>query len=116
MRLSTTAALTTLVAMVAAAPLPSPSAEDNLVEAHEEGLLLLVPTLPADSTPEKNGKDLKREVDASVLAVVHPATPVTLYHVTIPPSLHICIPLYPFHSLHALHSVPPSVPSSLLPM
>lgn len=66
MRLSTTAALTTLVAMVAAAPLPEPPTEDNLVEAHEEGLLLLVPTLPADGSVGKNGKDLKRDVRACV--------------------------------------------------
>lgn len=71
MRLSTTAALTTLVAMVAAAPLPEPPTEDNLVEAHEEGLLLLVPTLPADGSVGKNGKDLKRDVRACVCFVVH---------------------------------------------
>lgn len=74
MRLSTTAALTTLVAIVAAAPVPSPADEENLVEAHEEGLLLLVPTLPADNTGEKNGADLKREVDDSVLPIAHPVT------------------------------------------
>lgn len=44
-------------------PVPVPSSEENLVEVHEEGLLVLVPSLPADEAEEgKNGQDLKREV------------------------------------------------------
>ncbi|KAK8388280.1 hypothetical protein O3P69_020341 [Scylla paramamosain] len=57
--------------MVTAAPLPAsssqPSPEENLIEAHEEGLLLLVPTLPADE--DKNGKDLKREVEYELISI-----------------------------------------------
>ncbi|XP_050716960.1 uncharacterized protein LOC126998849 isoform X3 [Eriocheir sinensis] len=69
MRLSTTAALTTLVALVAAAPLPKEHAEDNLVEAHEEGLLLLVPTLPADGSGDKQGNDIKKEVEYELISI-----------------------------------------------
>lgn len=44
-------------------PVPVPSSEENLVEVHEEGLLVLVPSLPADDAEEgKNGQNLKREV------------------------------------------------------
>ncbi|XP_063858815.1 uncharacterized protein LOC135099973 isoform X1 [Scylla paramamosain] len=71
MKPSTIAVLTTLLAMVTAAPLPAsssqPSPEENLIEAHEEGLLLLVPTLPADE--DKNGKDLKREVEYELISI-----------------------------------------------
>lgn len=122
MRLSTTAALTTLVAMVAAAPLPEPPAEDNLVEAHEEGLLLLVPTLPAEGSGDKQGKDMKREVRTCVCSVVHPVSPVPsifLHFITFYFLVHSILSLFPntlftyplssfysFYSLHPLRSIP----------
>lgn len=143
MRLSTTAALTTLVALVAAAPLPKEHAEDNLVEAHEEGLLLLVPTLPADGSGDKQGNDIKKEVRACVCFVVLPVNPVPsifLPFITFHFFVHSILSLYPntlftyplpffysFYSLHPLRSIPfnyitfylcvphiyPSIPSPL---
>ncbi|KAK4325287.1 hypothetical protein Pmani_004147 [Petrolisthes manimaculis] len=52
-------------------PVPIPSSEENLVEVHEEGLLVLVPTLPAEDADDdgKNGHDLKREVEYELISI-----------------------------------------------
>ncbi|XP_045609487.1 uncharacterized protein [Procambarus clarkii] len=64
----TVAAAAALVVMAGGAPVPAPPTEDNLVEIHEEGLMVLVPTLPIASA-EKNGNSLKREVEYEIITI-----------------------------------------------
>ncbi|XP_071540032.1 uncharacterized protein [Panulirus ornatus] len=64
----TVATTLALLAVVSGVPLPAEPTEDNLVEVHEEGLLVLVPTVPMDEK-EKDGKDLKREVEYELISI-----------------------------------------------
>ncbi|XP_068247330.1 uncharacterized protein [Palaemon carinicauda] len=61
-----------VVGLATAAPIPSQqSAGDatlNSIEAYEDGLMVLVPTIPA-ADKEKSGHDLKREVEYEIIAI-----------------------------------------------
>ncbi|XP_069941411.1 uncharacterized protein [Cherax quadricarinatus] len=67
MRLQATIVLVA-AAVVGSAPVPAPPAEDNLVELHEEGLMILVPTVPMASK-DKDEKVLKRDVEYEIITI-----------------------------------------------
>ncbi|XP_064088814.1 uncharacterized protein LOC135203111 [Macrobrachium nipponense] len=67
-------ALLVVVGLTTAAPVPSPSpqpaedSQENSIEAYEDGLLVFVPTIPADDK-DKSGHQLKREVEYELIAI-----------------------------------------------